>query len=128
MDINQTIEILKALQSLGSAKAEPVRPTWTLGNEADLTPTQTTNESPFLVGKAYLIRTVTMTWTGRVTAIKGGFLCLEDAAWIADTGRFNVAISKGELEEVEPVGNSIVSLASIVDACEWKFNLPKDVK
>lgn len=88
-----------------------------------------TQPTPFKVGKAYLIRTVTMAHTGRVSAIIGGFLVLDDAAWIADTGRFNEAISKGTLNEIEPIeGPLIVSLGSIVDASEWNHVLPKGVK
>ncbi len=40
------------------------------------------------LGKIYLIRTVTMIDTGRLVAIGAQQLVLEDAAWIAATGRF----------------------------------------
>jgi hypothetical protein len=87
------------------------------------------NPTPFHVGKCYLIRTVTMTWTGQVVTTQGGFLVLDSAAWIADTGRYNEAIRDGKLNEVEPVyGQAIVSLGSIVDAVEWKHALPQTVK
>lgn len=83
---------------------------------------------PFHVGTAYLIRTVTHYWTGRVTAITGDFLELEKAAWIADTGRYHEAVSNGVLGEVEPVGNSIVALGAVIDAVEWKHNLSEEVQ
>ena len=84
---------------------------------------------PFVTGQAYLIRTVTMAWTGRVRRITGGFLVLDDAAWIADLGRYNEAVASGSLSEVEPVkGSAFVASPSIVDAVEWKHGLPKEVK
>jgi hypothetical protein len=92
---------------------------------------QPSEANPFEVGKAYLIRTVTMTWCGRVVKSTGQFLSLDDAAWIADTGRYSEAISKGSsvLNEVEPAeGIVIVGLGSVVDAVEWSHSLPLCVK
>ena len=43
------------------------------------------------------------------------FFHLVDAAWIADSGRFMDAIKKGELNEVEPVGEAMININSIVD-------------
>lgn len=56
---------------------------------------------------------------------------IEDAAWIADTGRFNEALSVGtsKLNEVEPVsGDVFIGLGSVVDVEEWIGNLPREVK
>jgi hypothetical protein len=84
---------------------------------------------PFVVGKNYLIRTVTMTLTGRIVGGVGKFLILSDSAWIADTGRFNEAIAHGKLNEVEPtIGEVFVGIDTIVDAYAWKHTLPRDVK
>jgi hypothetical protein len=84
---------------------------------------------PFKIGSAYMIRTVTMTWTGRVDGIVGDFLVLNEAAWIADTGRFHLATDEAHLSEIEPVGDGvIVGLGSIVDAKPWTTPLPKTVK
>jgi hypothetical protein len=87
-----------------------------------------TVHAPFEVGKAYLIRTVTMAWTGRVTAIYPEFLTMEDGAWIADTGRYHEAIAQGVFSEVEPAGNVIIGTGSIVDAIEWHHFLPMKAK
>ena len=72
------------------------------------------------IGKIYLIRTVTMIDTGRLVAVTPYELVLEEAAWIADTGRFTQAIQKAEFGEVEPFpdGRVIIGRGSIVDACE----------
>ena len=86
------------------------------------------NELPFEVGKSYFIRTVTYHLTGKVKTIVGKFLVLEDAAWIADSGRFSNAIKKGTLNEVEPVGDAIVNTDSIADAFPWVHALPKEQK
>ena len=84
---------------------------------------------PFKVGDAYFIRTVTYFATGRVKAIVGQFLVLEDAAWIADTGRFREAIMKGILNEVEPVEVAMfVNISSITDAFPWTHKLPREQK
>ena len=86
-------------------------------------------ELPFKVGQAYFIRTVTYFATGRVKAIVGNFLVLEDAAWIADTGRFSDALAKGVMEEVEPVSTEMfVNTSSITDAFPWNHDLPREQK
>lgn len=83
---------------------------------------------PFEIGSSYFIRTVTYHVVGEVKEIKGPFLVLSEASWVADSGRFSKAISEGELSEVEYVGKMIVNTTSISDACEWKHNLPKVTK
>ncbi|CAK0747926.1 hypothetical protein CCP3SC15_1500015 [Gammaproteobacteria bacterium] len=54
---------------------------------------------------------------------------LEDAAWIADTGRFADCLANGSLSEVEPfVGPVIICRGAIVDATEWTHELPRSQK
>jgi hypothetical protein len=76
------------------------------------------------VGKSFFFRTVTYHLTGRVKKIIGMMLILEDAAWIADSGRFEQAIKEGKLSEVEPVGDAILNLSTVVDMFPWKHALP----
>ena len=84
---------------------------------------------PFEIGGKYFIRTVTYFATGEVVEIKGDFLVLTDAAWVADTGRFRDAISTGVLNEVEPVDVPMfINMASITDAFVWKNKLPREQK
>lgn len=81
------------------------------------------------VGQTYFIRTVTMHYTGRVTAISDAEILLEDAAWIADSGRFHNALKTGELGEVEPfVDPVVVGRAALVDATPWRHALPREQK
>lgn len=72
------------------------------------------------IGKIYLIRTVTMIDTGRVVAVMEHEIVLEDAAWIADTGRFSQALETAQFGEVEPFpdGRVIVGRGSIIDAVQ----------
>lgn len=85
-----------------------------------------TSKIPFKVGKKYFIRTITYFVTGKVKKISGGFLVLEDAAWVADTGRFMEAINDGKLSEVEPVDVQVyLNLNSITDGYEWRHALPR---
>ena len=80
----------------------------------------------FEIGKAYLIRTVTMHYTGRVVAVTDSDVLLDDAAWIADTGRFADCLASGELSEIEPYpGRVTVCRGAMVDFCEWKHPLPR---
>jgi hypothetical protein len=86
------------------------------------------NDLDDLIGKKWFIRTVTYHLTGKVKSRIGNFLLLIDAAWIADSGRFMEAIKNGTLNEVEPVGDAMVNINSVVDMFPWKFNLPKEQK
>lgn len=73
----------------------------------------------FIVGKNYLIRTVTNYYTGTVMRITDRFVHLATAAWIADTGRFHDELSKNEFNEVEPYINSVgIGLGAIIDFTE----------
>ena len=70
------------------------------------------------VGKAYLIRTVTMIDTGILVTINDHEIVLKDAAWIADTGRFNDALKTLNFNEVEPFPDGMVAVGrgALVDA------------
>ena len=84
---------------------------------------------PFGIGNKVLIRTVTHIQTGEITELVGNFVVLKDAAWIADTGRFNECLGKGTFSEVEPMTcKCIVNITAIIDAFEWQHALPRGVK
>ena len=78
------------------------------------------DDSAWEIGKIYLIRTVTMIDTGRLIAVTPHELVIEDAAWIADTGRFSDAVAKAEFGEVEPfpAGRVIIGRGSVIDAVQ----------
>lgn len=77
-----------------------------------------------MVGEKFFFRTLTYHLTGKVKKIFGSMLELEDAAWIADSGRFTQAIKDGKLNEVEPVGKAFLNLSSVTDFFPWKHALP----
>lgn len=88
-----------------------------------------TTKHPYELGANYLIKTVTHYYTGKLIAVYPEELVLGHAAWIADTGRFNAALTKGELSEVEPIpGDVIIGRGAIVDVIRWVHELPKEVK
>ncbi len=79
------------------------------------------------MGEAVFIRTVTHHYTGRITAITDSDIVLEDAAWIAEDGRFYNALRDGKLSEVEPYPHGcIVSRGALLDVSPWKHELPKE--
>jgi predicted CopG family antitoxin len=77
-----------------------------------------------MVGEKFYFRTVTYHLTGRVKKVIGSILELENAAWIADSGRFMNAIKEGKLNEVEPVGRAYINIQSVTDFFPWKHELP----
>ena len=93
-------DLCKIVEILGETKPEP--------------------ESVWEIGKKYFIRTVTMHLTGELIKVTRQELVLKDAAWIADSGRFNEAIrDPSKCSEVEPFSRpAIVGRGSIVDATE----------
>lgn len=87
------------------------------------------DESVWQIGMNYLIRTVTMIQLGKLKRVTNQELVLSDACWVADTGRFNEALEKGTLNEVEMFQRDvIIGRGSIIDATEWLTHLPKSTK
>lgn len=84
---------------------------------------------PYHIGKNYFIRTVTHHMTGCLVWVGEHELVLEDAAWIADDGRYEHALKTGEFREVEPCpeGEHIVGRGSIIDADVLHHDLPRMV-
>lgn len=91
---------------------------------------QTNTEHSFPVGHNVFIRCVTHYYTGKLVRVTSGELVLEDAAWIADTGRFSDALYTGKLNEVEPFpsGEVFVNRGAVVDVSRWTHSLPRTAK
>lgn len=81
-----------------------------------------------MVGQKYFFRTVTYHLTGKVVKVIGSILELEDAAWIASSGRFADFLKKGVADEVEPCGKAFININSVTDFFPWKHALPKEQK
>ena len=110
MNIDElTIGELKEINALLGAKSKP--------------------ENPYRIGGNYFIRTVTHHHTGRLVEVTTQELVLEDAAWIADDGKFSDALKASAFNEVEmfPKGRVIIGRAAIIDATEIT-NIPTSTK
>lgn len=106
------------IDSLTIAEAREIAALFT-GKQINL-PAAASCSHPYEIGKPYLIRTVSMIDTGRIVEVTPTEIVLEDAAWIADTGRFSDALKSCRFNEVEPFpdGRVIINRASIIDACQ----------
>ena len=101
----------------------------TMGELKMLLSGQSVESHSLKVGEAVFIRTVTHHYTGRIVAVTDSDILLEDAAWIADDGRFFTALSTGVLNEVEPFPfGCAVGRGAIVDVSPWRHSLPKEQK
>lgn len=90
---------------------------------------QESAEYPFKIGEAYLFRTVTHIEVGRVKRIVGQFVELEEASWIADTGRYHDCLVKGVFDEVEPYPVFTgVNTQSLINYAPWPHSLPREQK
>ena len=81
-----------------------------------------------MVGRAFFFRTVTYHLVGTVKKRTGQFVELQNASWVADSGRFMQAIKDGILNEVEPVGQCWMNLDSVTDFFPWRHPLPENQK
>lgn len=85
--------------------------------------------SPVRVGECVFVRTVTFHYTGRIVALTNQEMVLDEAAWIADSGRWSSALATGTLNEVEPYPGIVsISRSAIVDVAPWTHALPRTVK
>ena len=92
-------------------------------------PASDANTEPYEIGKNYIIRTVTMTYTGKLVWVGDKELVLENPAWIADSGRWTQAVRNGTLDEVEPMNErAIIGRGAIVDASVIIWVLPTNQK
>jgi hypothetical protein len=119
--------------SAGGIKARKIKPVEEIAMpkqaQASTKPTEIVRhpnaEPPWEIGAAYLVRTVTNYLCGRLVWAGPTELVLEDAAWVADTGRYHEALATGKLNEVEPIpGPVILGRGSVVDAARWTHSLP----
>jgi len=81
---------------------------------------------PWLIGKDYAIRTVTMILTGTLISVDESELVIENAAWVADTGRFSEFLKEPtKANEIEPFpdGPVIVGRNSVIDAFQIQGKL-----
>jgi len=82
---------------------------------------------PYKIGEKYLISTVTTYELGRLVDVTEHELVIEQASWVAYTGRFGEAMKSGNLDEVEPYpeGPIIIGRGGIITAAVWGHDLPR---
>ena len=79
------------------------------------------------VGRAVFVRTVTHYYVGEVVNTTDRWLTLTHCSWVADTGRWHVALRDGTLLEVEPYppeDRVDISMDAVVDIAPWHHPLP----
>ncbi len=84
-------------------------------------------KTPFTIGTSYLIRTVTMIYTGKLVKIYPNELVIVNAAWIPETQRWADSVAKGVFKEVEPYPPKtevILMKGAILDASPVQWELP----
>lgn len=85
-------------------------------------------DSPFVIGENYLIRTVTMIYTGKLVKVFEKDLVIVDAAWIAETERWADSVAKGVFKEVEPYPDGeevILNRDAVLDITLVHWKLPR---
>lgn len=83
---------------------------------------------PFQIGKNYLIRTVTMIYTGKLEAVYEKELVISSASWIAETKRWADSVKDGDFNEVEPYPDNCkvtIGRGAILDATVVNWELPR---
>ena len=88
-------------------------------------------DSPLVIGENYLIRTVTMIYTGKLTKVYGKELVFVKTAWIPETERWADTVEKGIFKEVEPYPEDsevIINRETILDITKVYWELPRKQK
>lgn len=82
-----------------------------------------------LIGKKYLIRTVTFYHIGVVVAIDDNFVQLSDHLIVHSAGHIRQCLHEGTIKEYEvlPDVPCYIGVAQIIDAYDWNFSTPKKI-
>ena len=86
---------------------------------------------PYAVGSDVLLKTVTDYYVGKIVKIDKEEITLSDASWIANTGRWHVALATGfdQNAEIEPcVGLVVINRKALTAGMLWPHALPKGVQ
>jgi len=87
--------------------------------------------SHLVIGENYLIRTVTMIYTGKLIKAYDKELVLINASWIPETARWTNTVKNGEFNEVEPYPDDsevIINREAILDMTKVYWKLPREQK
>jgi hypothetical protein len=84
--------------------------------------------SAYVIGANYMIRTVTMIYTGKLINVFDKELVLTNCAWIAETERWANTCLDGTFKEVEPYPKTaevIINKEAILDSFIVSWKLPE---
>jgi hypothetical protein len=84
--------------------------------------------SHYVIGSNYMVRTVTMIYTGKLIAVYDKELVLINCAWIPETERWADTCKNGSFKEVEPYPKDvevIVNREAILDSFIVSWKLPE---
>jgi hypothetical protein len=85
----------------------------------------------FVIGKNYIIRTVTMIYTGKLISVDATELVMVECSWIPDTGRYMQFVAEGKVNECEPYPAEkevIIGRGGLMDAVILDAALPRSQK
>ena len=102
-----------------------------LKKKRDLVGKVLVKDSPLVIGDNYLIRTITMIYTGKLTKVFDKELVLVDASWIPETERWANTVKEGIFKEVEPYPDNeevILNREAILDITKVYWKLPRSQK
>lgn len=86
---------------------------------------------PYTIGKNYIVRTVTMIFTGRLVKVLPQELVMVDVSWIPETDRYMQFVEKGSVRECEPYPEGrevIIGRGAVLDAVILEVSLPRSQK
>jgi len=79
------------------------------------------------LGQKVIVRTVTHFHIGTLVAIEGQWLMLDDALWVANTGRWHQALEEGKVEEADPFpGRVWVNAYGVIDITPWPHDVSRE--
>lgn len=81
----------------------------------------------YVIGEPYLIRTVTMIYTGKLINTTDKELVITEACWIPETERWADTCKNGNFKEVEPYPTDaevIINREAVLDLFKVDFKLP----
>lgn len=123
VSLEEALQLVEHVQKIGAISSA------LSGGCSTIKPSASNGTTPWVVGKQYFIRTVTMYFSGRLTNLYDQYVTLESAAWLPDTGRFADFLAGKEANEVEPYPLPVnISIGAIVDFCEYSHTLPSKQK
>ena len=76
--------------------------------ERKTAPVKSVQKHPYTLKKQWFVQTATHYFVGLLSAVTDGELILDEAAWVADTGRFNEFMKTGAASELEPCNGPVV--------------------